>query len=124
MKNVKKLKVNPKIIALALAGVISATSLTACGNYTMLDTKYDFNKAIIFSGDHATIIEIDKWSDYDGEQIQIQTKDGMFIITSSFDTKLIDDKNSDIKAEDLIKAMLGEDAVISYLDDTVKTNKK
>ena len=61
-----------------LAGIIisSRLLLSGCGNYNMVDTTFRFNKAIIFGEDCATIIEIEKWTDYDGEQLQIQTKDG------------------------------------------------
>ncbi|MBQ6285744.1 MAG: hypothetical protein IJK67_05525 [Bacilli bacterium] len=81
----------------------------------MVDFKYNFNKAIIFNGNTATIVEIEKWTDYDGEQLQIVTKDGAIIITSSFDTKLINDINSTVKADDIARSILGEDAEINYL---------
>ena len=102
-----------------LAGIIisSILLLSGCGNYNMVDTKFTFNKAIIFGEDCATIIVIEKWTDYDGEQLQIQTKDGAYILTSSYDTKLIDDRKSDISAEDLIRSIKGEDVQINYLDD-------
>lgn len=117
---IKNLKVNKKFIALGMIGALGTMTLTGC-NYTLIDLQYTFNKAIIF-GDHtAVIVEIQKWTDYDGEQIQIQTKDGVFILTSSFDTKLIDDRNSSIKAEDIARSIAGEDVVITYLDGNVKT---
>jgi hypothetical protein len=115
--SIKNLKITKKAKTLAFAGVLgTAVLMSGCGNYTVIDTKYDFNKAIIFSDDSATIIELKKWTDYDGEQLQLETKEGLFIVTSSFDTKLIDDKNSDIKAEELVRSILGEDAQINYLN--------
>lgn len=118
--DIKNLKVNKKLIALGMLGALGTMTLTGCGNYKIIDMKYTFNKAIIF-GDHtATIVEIKKWTDYDGEQIQIQTKDGAFILTSSFDTKLIDDRISNVKAEDIARGIAGEDVVITYLDDVAK----
>ena len=114
-----------KVGKIMLAGVaISSTLLlSGCGNYTILDTKYTYNKAIIFDEDSATIIEIEKWTDYDGEQLQIQTKDGAYILTSSYDTKLMDDRNSDISAEDLVRSLKGDDVQINYLGDAVSKGK-
>ena len=63
---------------MVLAGNLATATLTGCGNYDMLDTQYTFNKAIIFGEDCVKIIEIEKWVDYDGEQIQITTKDSLF----------------------------------------------
>lgn len=117
----KNLKINRRFAALALTGTITLSTLTGCGNYTMVDTKFTYNKAIIFSENTATIVEIKKWADYDGEQIQLETTDGLFILTSSFDTKLIDDRNSDTKAEDVIRAIKGDEVVITYLG---KSNQK
>ena len=51
---------------MALCGTLATTTLTSC-NYTVIDTKYTFNKAIIFRGNIATIIDVEKWCDYDGE---------------------------------------------------------
>lgn len=110
--------------SLAGVAVSSMLLLSGCGNYTLLDTKYTFNKAIIFGDDCATIIEIEKWCDYDGEQLQLQTKDGAYILTSSFDTKLIDDRKSEISAEDLIRAIKGDDVQINYLDKKANENTK
>lgn len=119
----KNLKLNKKAISIALATTISL-SMTGCGNRNVFDTKYTFNKAIIFGDDTATIIEIDKWKDYDGEQLQITTKDGLVIVTSSFDTKLVNDKKSEIKAEDIARSIKGEDVEIIYLDDVPKQKQK
>lgn len=108
----------------AILGImISSTLLLSGCNYTMFDTKYTFNKAIILSEDCASIIEIKKWKDYDGEQLQIQTKDGAIILTSSKDTKLIDDRNSNISAEDLIRTIKGDDVQINYLDEAVNKGR-
>ena len=122
IKNLKFSKnCKTKLAACVLAGTVSATMLTGCGNLDMLDTQYTFNKAIIFGDNTATIVEITQWGDYDGEQFQIKLKNGFVMITSSFDTKLIDDRNSDITAEDLARSIKGEDVEIIYLDEVPKT---
>ncbi len=113
-KNVRKIAMTS-----ALIGAFSLSALTGCScNQQVVDFKLKFNKAIIFNDNHATIIDIQKWNDYDGEQIQLITEDGAIIVTSSFDTKLINDENSDIKAEDIARSILGEDAEINYLNES------
>lgn len=102
-----------QIITAALAGSL-AVPLTGC-NAALFDTKFTFNKAIILGDNTATIVKIDKWTDYDGEQLQIVTEDGLVLVTSSFDTKLINDSNSDIKAEDIARSIKGDDVDINYL---------
>ena len=119
----KNLKLNKKAITAVLATTISL-SMTGCGNYTVFDTKYTFNKAIIFGDNTATIVEIKKWKDYDGEQLQIITNDDLIIVTSSYDTKLINDKDSNVKAEDLARSIAGEDVEIVYLDDVAKQKQR
>ena len=42
----------------------------------------------------------------------------MYILTSSFDTKLIDDRTSGISAEDLARSILGKECIINYLSDS------
>ena len=41
---------------------------------------------------------------------------GFCFVTSSFDTKLINDENSSISAEDFAKSIMGEDVEINYLN--------
>jgi len=121
---IKNLNIKPKTVALALTGVLATTTLlTGCGNYDLIDTKMTFNKAIIFDDNRATIVDVKEWGDYDGEQLQIRTEDDMYILTSSFDTKLIDDRKSDMSAEDLARAIKGEDVEIVYLEERYQKNK-
>ena len=103
--------------------VSSVILLSWCGNQSFWDTKYTFNKAIIFGENTATIVEVDKWNDYEGEQIQIKTNDGAYILTSAYDTKLIDERNSEITAEDIARSIMGDDVQINYLDDVVNKGR-
>lgn len=121
---IKNLNIRPKTVALALTGVLTtSTLLTGCGNYDMLDTKYTYNKAIIFGENSATIVDVKQWGDYEGEQIQIRTEGDMYILTSSFDTKLIDDRESDMSAEDLARAIKGDDVEIIYFEENYHKKK-
>lgn len=108
-KEVKKV-----IMTTALAATLSL-SLSGC-NKAIIDARYMFNKAIIINGDTATIIEIRSWNDYEGEQFQLITEDGLVIVTSAYDTKLINDTNSTLKAEDLARSIVGENGQINHLN--------
>ena len=121
---IKNFKSRKKLAALVLTGALSTAVLTGCGNHTEFDFKYTFNKAIVFDGDVATIFEIEKWCDYEGEQLQIKTKDGLVFVTSSRDTKLIDDRNSKMSAEDFIRILKDDNVTINYYDEGVKTLTK
>jgi len=59
------------------------------GNKTFIDTKHTYTKAITSINGEKLEIDIDTWSDYEGEQIQIIGKDGKAYLVSSFNTILI-----------------------------------
>lgn len=78
-----------KIIAIILAGLLMF-GLTACGNRDWVDLNYTYDKAIIqLANGEVVTIDIRKWSDYDGEQIQIIAEDGTVYLTSSLRCDLI-----------------------------------
>ena len=73
-----------------------ATMLTGC-NYDLIDTNYSYDKAVINLGDKTITVSVDKWTDYEGEQLQIITKDGTVILTSSYNCILLKtDSDEDI----------------------------
>ena len=55
----------------------------------MFDTNYTFDKAIIQKGDKEIIVDIESWTDYDGEQLQLELTDGSVILVSSYNTILV-----------------------------------
>lgn len=62
-----------KIIAIMAALLISAATLTSC-NMQVLDTKYNFDKAII-SLPNGEVVEgpVESWTDYENsDQIQVK----------------------------------------------------
>lgn len=82
------------IMVLIVFGFISWTVFTAIysrfgGNKTKVDLNYTFDKAITYIGNEKIEIDIDTWRDYDGEQLQIKSKDGKVYLVSSFNTILI-----------------------------------
>ena len=83
----KKLKI-VLLIVMILGGCLL---LTGC-NKQIIDTKYTFNRAIVTLNDGTRMeIEIAKWKDYEGEQLQIIGKDGKVYLVSSYNTILIKD---------------------------------
>lgn len=70
-------------------GIFKFIYARTAGNKIGIDMKYKFDKAIVNINGEKLELDIDKWSDYDGEQIQIITKDGQVYLVSSFNTILI-----------------------------------
>ena len=89
-----------KIVAVSILAIfllIIVGSVVACypqiiGNKSWLDIKFEFTKAYIDLGDKTIEVEIDRWLDYEGEQIQIIAKDGSVYLVSSFNTILVNEK--------------------------------
>lgn len=78
-----------KRLGLAAIGMGFLLALGGCGNQTFLDTTYTFNYAQ-FTLPDGTVIEgrLQKWKDYDGEQIQLVMEDGNTYLVSSFNATL------------------------------------
>jgi hypothetical protein len=77
-----------KLIGMILFGTVI---LTGCGNKTVLDTKYTFNKAKIYIGNEVIELEVAQWKDYDdSDQIQIIDKNGKVYLTHASNVLLTD----------------------------------
>ena len=70
------------LVGLALTGVLFTFS--ACGNKSILDTTYRFNYAE-FERPNGEVIsgKVLKWTDYEGEQVQLKMEDGNIYIVNS-----------------------------------------
>lgn len=77
-----------KISILAFCCAAIALIATSC-NRTVFDTQYTFDKAIIQRVGGEQVVDIKSWCDYEGEQIQLELKDGSVIIVSSYNTILV-----------------------------------
>lgn len=56
--------------------------LTGC-NKQILDLDYDYYKAVCnYNGEKFTL-EIDKWTDYDGEQLQIKSNGKTYLLSAN-----------------------------------------
>lgn len=56
--------------------------LTGCGNRNIFDTNYTYDYAECYLNGEYQKYGIKKWSDYDGEQIQIEATDGKLYLLS------------------------------------------
>ena len=71
-----------------------ALGLVGCGNLDMFDTNYTYHYAITRWPDGTVKkIEVEQWSDYEGEQIQIISTDGNIYLLSMNNTVLVRDSN-------------------------------
>lgn len=61
-----------------------AVCLTAC-NRQIIDVNYKFTKAHICIDNEWIDVDVDKWRDYEGEQIQLTLKDSTVMIIHSRD---------------------------------------
>ena len=81
-----------RIIGLILAIVLTLSvvlTLASC-NKQIFDTTYAFDYALVqFPDGTCEKIEIQKWDDYDGEQIQITSKDGTTYLVNSVNCILV-----------------------------------
>ena len=79
-----------KWLILILCMILLILSLSSCGNYMLIDTNYQFDYAIIaFPDGTSQKIEIKAWTDYEGEQIQIEDTDGNIYLVNSVNCVLI-----------------------------------
>ena len=78
----KKIK---KIICLLLVAFL----LTGCGNYQMIDLQYTYNYAIIqLQNGEIVEGEVESWTDYEGEQLQVKVN-GVMYLTNSYNCTLM-----------------------------------
>ncbi len=123
---IKKLSIKPKLVSMLLAGTITSTTLVGCGNMKVMDNEFKFNKAIIFNEDNVLIVDIYKYIVESSDmQYKIILNDGTCFTTSINDTKLVNELEDGITAEEIARSIVGEDIQINYLENIkVKTKKK
>ncbi len=91
-------------------------------NKDIIDTNWSFNKSITFNGNKALILPVGQWKDYSGEQLQVVTKDGLALVLSSYNSKLVCDDNSNITALDFAKSYVGVDGNVIDLSDSQQSD--
>lgn len=80
MKNMTKL---------ILGAVLTMTILSGCGNKSLLDTKWTFDKANIKIGDVYETVSIKSWKDYEDGIVQVVSTDGAVYLTHQTNVVLI-----------------------------------
>ena len=111
----KKKNIRKAIMTTALIGGLAFATLGCSCNYDMVDFKYNFNKAIIFNGNTATIVEITRYNYSTGGSVILYLPSEEIIVTSTINTRIITERGS-ITAEDIAKSIAGDDIVINYLN--------
>lgn len=81
------MKLYKKIITGAVT-LVACMSLVAC-NKDIFDFNYTFDCAIVNMNGKTIVLDIDQWTDYEGEQLQLRLTDGSVVLVSSFNTILI-----------------------------------
>lgn len=73
-----------KLIALSVLSILLIGTLVGCGNKTLIDTTYTFDKAIVRL-QNGEIIEgnVQNWCDYEGDQIQVNINGTTYLVHSS-----------------------------------------
>ncbi len=92
-------------------------------NYDLIDTNWNYNKVTLFNKNKALLLNVNNWRDYEGEQLQVVTNEGMVLLLSSYNSKLFYDKQSNTKAEDVSKMYVGTDGTFSTLGKEIDSNK-
>ena len=76
--NIEKLNNKGKVSKTGvLAGLLCFSLLLTGCNRTVFDTKYGFDKALIYGDDSAIVLDVKDWKDYSGEQLQLTTNDNL-----------------------------------------------
>lgn len=111
----RKMKVSRKAI---LTGMLTMTIVLSGCNKTMFDTKYGFDKALILGENSSIILDVEKWKDYSGEQIQLTTSDKFILLTSSFDTNCFYGNSNNYSVEEIAKSAILSDEIYTLTKDS------
>lgn len=84
-----------KKLGLFVAALSLLALPTGC-NKDIFDFNYTFDKAIVSVNGITKTFEIDSWTDYEGEQLQIELKDGTVMLVSSYNCVLMSSKGEDV----------------------------
>ena len=74
-----------KLLLAIVAAGITGSILVGCGNRTVFDTTYTFNKAVIKLPDGSVVEgDVQTWTDFDdGDQIQVKIGGKTYLVHSS-----------------------------------------
>jgi len=99
-------------IAIALSNKVfdlaKTYNTTSSFNKTIVDFNNGFSNAIISNNNSSTSLKIDKWCDYEGEQLQIKLNTGDVILSSSVMLDLINGGTSSLNASEISKMYISD----------------
>ena len=76
-------------VIIAIVALLCVATMSGC-NRSVLDTKFNFEYAMVQWPDGTSeMLEVKSWRDYDGEQLQITTKDGDTYLINSVNVVLM-----------------------------------
>lgn len=82
MKKIVMNKTVLEMILLIIIGIVMIFSLTGC-NYQMIDLDYDYDEIICNYDGNKFELEIDKWTDYEGEQLQVKSNGKTYLLSAN-----------------------------------------
>lgn len=88
------------ITKIGIVGVVvgAIIGFGSCGNRQIFDTTYKYDRALIYLQNYEIIeVKVDKWTDYEGEQVQITDTDGNVYLVNSMNCTLIKDGKKENK---------------------------
>lgn len=65
-----------------IIGSIFILSLTGC-NRQIIDMEYEYHEAVCNYDGDKFVLKIDKWTDYEGEQIQVISKGNTYLLSTN-----------------------------------------
>ena len=71
------------LIAMIIIVITTLVIIAAACNKQIVDFKLKFEHAYIKVGESWITVDVDKWNDYEGEQIQLILKDGTVLLVNS-----------------------------------------
>lgn len=93
-------------------------------NGTILDFAYGFPSGIISNSNSATALQITKWDDYEGEQLQIELPTGDIILTSSMFLDLLNGGTEEVNASTIARDYINEyGKIIDYANNDHSSRK-
>lgn len=69
------------MLKILIVGIL-LLGLTGC-NKQIFDFEYEYDKAVCNYDGEKFVLKIDKWTDYDGEQIQIISKGNTYLLSTN-----------------------------------------
>lgn len=62
--------------------IVALLMLNGC-NYQAFDLEYHFDKVVCYYGSEKMELSIDKWTDYEGEQIQVKSNGKVYLLSAN-----------------------------------------